>query len=344
MSFTSTILRHASRKNGSVNQHSFDRLSSITKNHNIFKIVAGRSQHEWLGFSARAMSSSNNNGNKDDDKDDASLIVSQFKNQIVHQLWTERAKAKKDGGSKPVGGTSAGPSNQAAGKTPCQSETKVEYPFSTQVLLAESYKSPWNTMRIGKILEDLDALAGNIAFYHVRQETAEEGKEMVHPLIVTASVDRIKLKKDSPKMPLDQVLSGRVTFVGTSSMEIRMHCTAVGEEEAWLECFVTFVTLDPSTKKPMHITPLLPQNAQEQADFDLGAKKAALKKERRKQHKLTATNVQQHAEALLKEARPVLLHMPSVAAQNSLLMSSTKMQNAMIGKSIRPSPIQVLWE
>ena len=133
-------------------------------------------------------------------------------------------------------------------------------------------------------------------------------------------------------MPQDQVLSGRVTFVGTSSMEIRMHCTAAGEKGPWLEAFFTFVTLDPETKKPMHITPLLPQNAEEQADFDLGAKKAALKKERRKQQKAMAADVQQHAEALLKEAQPVLLNMPSVAAQNSLLMSSTKMQNAMISQ------------
>lgn len=187
-------------------------------------------------------------------------------------------------------------------------------------------------MRIGKILEDLDALAGNIAFYHVREEPQEEGVEVVHPLIVTASVDRIKLRKESPKMPQDQVLSGRVTFVGTSSMEIRMHCTAAVETEPWLEAFFTFVTMDPETKKPMHITKLLPQNAAEQADFDLGAKKAALKKERRKQQRSTATNVQKHAEALLKEAQPVLLHMPSVAAQNALLMSSTKMQNAMIAQ------------
>ena len=325
MIFTSKFLRQTA-----INR----RLLSPLRTRHPNRAVASHGQ--TLGepeFSKRWMSSSNSGNGKDgDDKDDLSLIVSQFKNQIVHQLWTERAKAKKETSSKPLGGASTCPSLEKAGKTPCQSETKVEYPFSTQELLAESYKSPWNTMRIGKILEDLDALAGNIAFYHVRQESQKEGVEVVHPLIVTASVDRIKLKKESPTMPQDQVLSGRVTFVGTSSMEIRMHCTAAGEDEPWLESFVTFVTLDPETKKPMHITPLLPQNAQEQADFDLGAKKAAQKKERRKQQKLTATNVQQQAEALLKEARPVLLHMPSQAAQNSLLMNSTKMQNAMIAQ------------
>lgn len=99
-------------------------------------------QHEISVFSLRYMSS---NGEKDrDDKDDTSLIVSQFKNQIVHQLWTERAKAKREPSFKSPGGSSTCPSLDQAGKTPCQSETKIEYPFSTQELLAESYKSPWN--------------------------------------------------------------------------------------------------------------------------------------------------------------------------------------------------------
>jgi acyl-coenzyme A thioesterase 9 len=189
-------------------------------------------------------------------------------------------------------------------------------------------------MRIGRLLEDLDALAGNIAFYHVRQEDAA-GSDVatVHPLIVTASVDRITLRRDhSPHMPTDEILSGRVTYVGTSSMEIRMRCTSVGADEEWLEAYVTYVTLDPETKKPMHITPLLTQTAQEQADFGLGAKKAALKKERRKQHQQVKEGVQNHAELLLHEARPLLLNMPSLAARDSIQMSATKMQNALIAQ------------
>ena len=105
-------------------------------------VVDRACQHEARQLAARCLSSSGKSG--DDDKDDTALIVSQFKNQIVHQLWTERAKAKKDTSRKALGGPSTCPSLNQAGKTPCQSETKVEYPFSTQELLAESYKSPWN--------------------------------------------------------------------------------------------------------------------------------------------------------------------------------------------------------
>jgi acyl-coenzyme A thioesterase 9 len=117
-------------------------------------------------------------------------------------------------------------------------------------------------------------------------------------------------------------------------MEIRMHCTKAGEDEPWLEAFFTFVTLDPETKKPIHITPLLPQNEQEQADFDAGAQRAALKKARRKQHKDESASepIRQHAAELLNQARPLLLNMPSLATRDSSEMSSTKMQNALMAQ------------
>jgi hypothetical protein len=92
------------------------------------------------------------------DDDDSSLIASQFKNQIVQQLWTERTKAKKQGGKGKQAATTECPPVTQHGKTPCASETKVQYPFTTDELLAESYRSPWNTMRLGKLFEDLDAL------------------------------------------------------------------------------------------------------------------------------------------------------------------------------------------
>jgi acyl-coenzyme A thioesterase 9 len=37
------------------------------------------------------------------------------------------------------------------------------YGFSTDYILREQYRDPWNEVRIGKLLEDLDALAGTIS-------------------------------------------------------------------------------------------------------------------------------------------------------------------------------------
>lgn len=48
-------------------------------------------------------------------------------------------------------------------KTPEENRTHVLYNFSTDNILREEYRNPWNSVRIGKLLEDLDALAGTIA-------------------------------------------------------------------------------------------------------------------------------------------------------------------------------------
>lgn len=181
-------------------------------------------------------------------------------------------------------------------------------------------------MRFGKILEDLDALAGNIAFRHV------EG----NPLIVTAGVDRIRLRV-RPTIGEDQHLSGKVTWVGSSSMEIRMQCQDDKSDE-WLEAYFTFVTLHPETKKPLKMCPLLPQTSEERAHFELGALKAKSKKLARQNklkvgQPLTEVGLQtdKEAAALLAEAGP-LLNMPSLADPHSILMKHTKMQNAMIAQ------------
>jgi acyl-coenzyme A thioesterase 9 len=61
-------------------------------------------------------------------------------------------------------------------------------------------------MRIGKIVEDLDALAGTIAFKHMAAAPYEAGCE---PLIVTASIDRIKVAHLA-QLQHDVTLSGQV--------------------------------------------------------------------------------------------------------------------------------------
>ncbi len=55
--------------------------------------------------------------------------------------------------------------------------------FSQYRFLLETYRNPWGEMQFGKILEDLDALASNIAF-------DVKGNDIL-TLIVMARVDRI---------------------------------------------------------------------------------------------------------------------------------------------------------
>jgi len=279
-----------------------------------------------------------------------------LKNPIVQKLWIARNEAKQrtsltdstqsGGNSQTTDMTKAAAAilkdaqqNQGAGATtaskkegkhPKESETDIDYPFSQDEFLLETYRNPWGEMRFGKILEDLDALAGNIAFNHV------EG----NPLIVTAAVDRIRLKHN-PVIGDDQTLSGKVTWVGKSSMEIRMGIstsTATNDGDEWLEAYFTFVVLDPETHKPIAVTPLKPETSTERAHFELGAIKARNKKIARKnqlrigeQHTDITLQMDKNAAKLLEEAGP-LLRMPSLADPQNILMDQTHQSNAMIAQ------------
>jgi acyl-coenzyme A thioesterase 9 len=303
----------------------------------------------------RLFSSKDNDDENKTKKKNANLAVSLFKNPIVHQLWTARQQAKERQQESPNTDTGASSSEQSSsfeqsklplGKSPSDSRVEIAYPFTTDQLLLESYRNPWGQMRFGKMIEDLDALAGNIAFFHVDNSKSNNSNSSTseHPVIVTASVDRIRLRQ-RPTMDSDQHLSGQVTWTGTSSMEISMQCTSAdtaangngnggnngGNGQEWLQAYVTFVTLDPVTKKPTAIPPLLPQSPQEKTAFQAGAARAAAKKKRRHQRKGTSPEIDDLADALLKEAGP-LLNMPSLADPHSILMQATKMQNAMIAQ------------
>lgn len=330
--------------------------SRIVKVRKLQCTFSGVARINWCDSSLGARyyysSKSSSNDNKDTTStvQQARLANTLFKNPIVHQLWTERQKAKERQKNKESAATAKNgnqedekaTSSTTSGKTPSQSRVEISYPFTSDALLVEAYRSPWGRVRLGKMLEDIDALAGNIAYYHCENDKNDQAE---HPLIVTASVDRIRLDSVQPGLGSDQHLSGQVTWTGTSSMEIRMQCMDAENRDVWLEAFVTYVTLDPHTKKPMRIPPILPETTQEEQFFQEGSARAALKKKMRQRQKQPALLQQQQsqaesfpsallnemAESYLAEAGP-LLNMPSLADPHSILMSQTKMQNALIAQ------------
>ncbi|KAI9731748.1 MAG: Acyl-coenzyme A thioesterase 9, mitochondrial [Cirrosporium novae-zelandiae] len=126
---------------------------------------------------------------------------------------------------------------------------KLVIPFAEDPWLLDNYLNA-----TGHIRNDLDALAGAIAYKHAGND---EGT------IVTAAVDRITIK-----YPLKQIsnleLSGQVTFAsGGSSMEITLQVARapqddqeVKQEDVVMNCVFTMVSLDPKTKKPVPTNPL----------------------------------------------------------------------------------------
>jgi len=209
-------------------------------------------------------------------------------------------------------------------KTTGDSRTRVEYPFETDTRLVESYVNPWGQVRMGKVLEDLDALAGNIAMKHTR------GKEVHRPLvIVTAGVDRIKLSGRAP-IDKDMVLEGQVTWTGRSSIEIGMSAYSNGNR--WICANFTFVARDPDTGKGAPVNQLIPKTEEEKMAFKKAAERQNLKKQKRstkgKSGAMDTPEVRNRMDKMLEKAAP-LKRMPALADKNSILMYKTILSNAL---------------
>lgn len=129
--------------------------------------------------------------------------------------------------------------------------------------------------RLGSLLMDLDALAGIIAYRHTGDNVTT----------VTAAVDRITI--EHPLMEIcDLELSGQVTYAtGRSSMEISLQVAkvppqgqSVKPDDVLITCAFTMVSLDPVTKKPVNVAPLVLETEEEKGLFTKGEENYKAKK------------------------------------------------------------------
>jgi len=68
-------------------------------------------------------------------------------------------------------------------------KTMVEFKFGSDPILREHYRNPFNGVRIGKILEDMDSLAGQISYRH-----CDDANPNTRPAVmVTATVEAIHM-------------------------------------------------------------------------------------------------------------------------------------------------------
>lgn len=130
--------------------------------------------------------------------------------------------------------------------------------------------------RLGTIFMDLDALSGVIAYKHTGDDVTT----------VTAAFDRITIKR--PLLEIcDLELSGQVTYAtGRSSIGISLQVAKApqnGEkvklEDVLLDCTCTMVSLDPGTRKPVPVNPLIIETEEEKRLFALGEANAKARKE-----------------------------------------------------------------
>lgn len=89
-----------------------------------------------------------------------SLWPGMYHSPVTTALWEARSSIFESLLDPPK---DAPPQSELLTRTPSHSRTTILYPFSSDFILREQYRDPWNEVRIGILLEDLDALAGTIS-------------------------------------------------------------------------------------------------------------------------------------------------------------------------------------
>ncbi|XP_047317358.1 acyl-coenzyme A thioesterase 2, chloroplastic-like [Impatiens glandulifera] len=258
-----------------------------------------------------------------------------YHSPVTNALWEARSKIFERLLDPPL---DAPPQSQLLIRTPSQSRTTILYNFSTDFILREQYRDPWNEVRIGKLLEDLDALAGTISVKHCSDDDST-----TRPLLlVTASVDKMVLKKPI-SVDIDLKLVGAVIWVGRSSIEIQLEVTqsaangagsSVDEEDSVaLRGNFIFVARDSKTGKAAPVNRLSPETEKEKGLYEKAEERNANRKRKRdvviKEIANGGKGVSSRLEALLAEGR-IFCDMPALADRDSILLRDTRLENSLI--------------
>lgn len=245
---------------------------------------------------------------------------------IVAELWRRRNEARRRAAEHERDDNAPATAGVVA-KAPEDSACSITYEFSQPEMgsLVDKYRNPWGRLRVGRLLEDLDALAGTVAYEHCRSEDPCQ-----RLALVTARVDRIKYLK-RPSLEDDIRLSGQVTWVGRSSMEIRMQAYVEGTDEPFMESNFTFVGRDPETGRAKQINALRFHGPEQTLLFHIARQRDWARKIQRKH--ATMSNAGGMDEEGLKLKHKLLCaaeqsrFMPTLARHADIPMRGTQLEN-----------------
>lgn len=122
----------------------------------------------------------------------------------------------------------------------------------------------------GQLLAWIDELAGIVARRHSGGN------------VITASVDNLQFKRGVHINDV-VVLIGRITYVGTSSMEVRIDTYVediTGVRQPVNRAYFVMVALD-ENEKPKKVPRLNLETVEQQAEWDAGLKRNVLRKQRK---------------------------------------------------------------
>ncbi|MBK8095658.1 MAG: acyl-CoA thioesterase [Planctomycetes bacterium] len=128
--------------------------------------------------------------------------------------------------------------------------------------------NPLGNVMGGRVMQWIDICAAVAAGRHARTP------------VVTASVDQIDFHNPVPVGGVI-VLLASVNFTGRTSMEVGVKVfqeeRATGNRTHVVSAYLTFVSLDPATRQPRAVPPVLPESADEKRRFADGKRRRELR-------------------------------------------------------------------
>uniref|UniRef100_A0A2M4AKI5 Putative acyl-coa thioesterase n=1 Tax=Anopheles triannulatus TaxID=58253 RepID=A0A2M4AKI5_9DIPT len=149
--------------------------------------------------------------------------------------------------------------------------TSAIIPLTTDKILKDKYVGFMGNVRLGRLMEDMDMFAVWVVHKHVLLPDLPEGVSLPYTF-VTVLVDKIDFTDLMPTHDADIRLSGHVSWVGRTSVEVvvwmeqRLH----GKWRKLTRALFLMAARDATNTKAAFINPLVPANAEEKAIFDGG--------------------------------------------------------------------------
>lgn len=141
-----------------------------------------------------------------------------------------------------------------------------------QYLICPAHINHYGRLFGGQLLKWIDELAGIVAIRHCGTT------------VTTAAIDNLQFQ--APAYTGDMiVLEGRVTYVGHSSMEVRVDTfreALDGSREMINRAYMDMVAID-CRGKGVEVPDLLPETEEEKAEYEAAKKRKQLRKQRRQE-------------------------------------------------------------
>lgn len=154
-------------------------------------------------------------------------------------------------------------------------------------------------------------------------------------MLVTASVDKIFLKKPI-RVDTDITITGAVTWVGRSSLEIQMEVTQSAQDSEAsdplsLTANFTFVARDSRTGKAAPVNQISPETERERLIWKEAEERNQMRKKKRGEKKQGIENDEEanRLNELLAEGR-IFCDMPALADRDSIPIRDTCLQNYLV--------------